>query len=185
MGNKEFYRKYTKSIDETKAHFIERVLERYGVALSDEDYFYLNGKFKGLYKRGNCKTIGYLQMDGYKIWCMYSSEEHLLTTALPSEVGSDFKALLRSYFGRTIMPIVLIIYEYYLNELNTVKKDFSSLKEAAIYYHNNTSFPAIHIWNFKKEDREIAKNHKLFSEIKHILHGTSKRLKLTVLQNNK
>src|SRR5450631_410952 len=92
---------YTERLKNAPIHFAERLKERYGIVITEEEYFeLLKLKFQGLFKKSDTATFGFITYDNTIIYVLKNTVVHLFTTALPPETGTDIKSLIEACFPR-------------------------------------------------------------------------------------
>lgn len=161
------------------AHFIDRVKDRYGLDMTLEEYHALlaSRKYLGYIKKNESNTIGVIKFKGARIWCLYNRDYKLFTTALPREVGTDSRTLVQSCFSRATRGIAFIIHDLVLEEISNERKEFDSIKDAAIYYFSNAKFPSSMIHKYKHGTVPVWK---ICSEIQRIMSGEHPYAKLSL-----
>lgn len=171
-----------KSLQSHKAHFEERLFERYGLVLAEGEYEYLcdhkNKKFTGIVPKSGNKTIGAVVIKGVVVYVLYYvvDDFRCFPTCYPKDLEYNMLSALRSCFGSILEKIALMIYEEYLNECESLP-DFMDEKEAAIYCFNETLFPQLHIEKFKYGTIAPLK---VMAQINRIIKGQHPHVKLTV-----
>ncbi len=182
--NKQLWKDFSRdrkcaSRETAPAHFIERVKERYGLDMTLEEYHALvnSKRYVGCFKKNDYNSIGVIKFKGIRIWCLYNNEYGLFTTALPPEVGTDSRAMATSCFAKAIHNVAFQVHDLILEELERERKDFSSIKEAALYYYSHSKFPSLSIDKYK---HGILPTWRISSEIRRILNGDHSHVKLDV-----
>lgn len=139
------------------SHFTDRLKERYGIEISKEEYFELKKtknirkNYKGYFKSSPQKSVGTIDINGTKVWCIYDSEHKLFVTVLPKETEQDIYQMIYSFFRGKLKPIALEIYKQIEFEVNNTRYDFNSDKEAALHYYGNgnCNFPSLCMDKYK------------------------------------
>lgn len=158
-------------------HFKQRLSERYGIIINEAQYNLLCTWFSPRFSKVTNKTIGSVFIGDVIVWCLFENDLQCLSTAYPQTIETNAEELMYACFGKKLLPVTRVIYEAYAEEKNTIKKDFETAKDAAIWYFANTLFPTMHIDHFKQE---IVSPFKLMYQIRNVLDGSSPYLKLQV-----
>lgn len=175
-----------KTYADHRTHFISRLRDRYNIAMGDDEYDMLcnlqgvRNNFQGVYKKNSNLTVGYISIMGIKIWALYESELRCFKTCYPPEVETDINEMIDACFPRALRYLALFVYEYYLSEKNSINFKFDTIKDAAIYFINNTQFPSLHIELFKHGNVSTIK---IVHQISKILKMRSKHVKLCLVPN--
>lgn len=115
-----------KTIEEIRQHFTDRLRERYGIELSRIDYTDLCANprrffFKGVYKKTNHKSVGYIQIFGQKVLVLYhknQDDDAYFSTAYPIDADQTDEQIMRVCFGQSsLLRIAKIAYKRFLFEL--------------------------------------------------------------------
>ena len=133
--------------------------------------------YRGIFCVNDYNSIGILNLNGIDIICIYSIKHHLFKTALPKEVASDIEFAIFACFKRTIRPIATMIYDDIKAEMNSVRKDFDTIKDAAIYYMQHSKYPAIQIELFKTGN---VSTFRVCHQIQRIVEGRHRTVRLAI-----
>jgi hypothetical protein len=171
-------------------HFILRLKERYGLDMTDEEYYSLNERikasnnnkinreFQGVFKRKRGKSIGYIFFKETKVWVMYDTTYKILITTYPSNVDTDISQCIQSCFSKELRDIAHLIYNDMFKEQKKMSKlKFESDKEAFKHFALNTKYPSLHILLFRGKELDLFK---LCHSIKAVLCLKSKTVQLTL-----
>lgn len=158
-------------------HFRQRLQERYGLDINAVNYDNLYRGFHGVFKKGRDKTIGWVQIDGTKIWALYHPKLKCFSTCYPANIETSISELIYCCFGGSLRELAMLVYNKYLEEDKLVRKVFADDKEAAIWYFENTLFPVLHIDKYKHGE---VKMFKIMGQIKKVLLGSSPYTALTL-----
>ena len=170
-----------KTIEEHKTHFKERLLERYGLTISDDEYFSLRNGFVGLFVKRYDFCVGYVIIQDVKVWVLYGKETKIMHTCYPSNIGYEMEGTIKACFSRPIRHLAFWVYEQYLTEKKSVPFNFETQKDAAIYYFKHTMFPDAHIRQYRGEQPNVFR---LANHIRNILYNKSKFAVLNLQVNN-
>lgn len=154
--------------DTQRTHFIERLKDRYGLIISETEYDLLcNVKgFHGVFAKSGNKTIGWVRVQGIKVWVLRDGEMKRIATCYPPQVEFSDYEMLRSCFGNTGLPLAMAVHSIYKQEAEKLAKiKFDSIKDAAIYFFNKTKFAPLHIDKFKHGSVETYKVAKMIDKI--------------------
>lgn len=179
----EFNFKYKKA----KEHFISRLRERYDYRITEDYYdeiifsirekiYNKSCKFQGKFKKSGTATLGLLEIEDKEIWCIYNSRLGLLTTAMPPNIENNIYEMIQSCFSRPIRPIAYKIYEEIDKELKLERTDFSTIKDAAMYYYEKSIFTSILIAKYKNNISPLRICHTIRSIIDDKHHSISLKL---------
>lgn len=160
-------------------HFSERLKERYGLEITEDDYKLLPKKFKGVFRKNARRTVGCAYIDGRRVWCLLDVDHKCMSTCYPPDIEEDVDSAIRACFGEQLRVIATMIYETYRHERDTVRKDFETEKEAALHYFEHCMFPTLHIDLCKKGSVPMFK---IMHKIRGILDGESFTAKLAVVK---
>ncbi len=169
-----------KTLEEYKLHFQKRLFERYFLTISDEDYFALHSNFVGLFCKSASYTVGYVYIDGVKVFVLYMNELKIMPTCYPDSVGVDPIQTINACFSKPVRGVATWIYEQYLLEKDSIKNNFETKRDAAIFYFSKTKFPDAHIRSYENRFDFF----RLMHQIKNIIDGDSKYAKLTLSLND-
>lgn len=160
-------------------HFLDRLEERYGiVGYSYEELMSLPRE--GLFKTHK-NTICRMMIGRRLAYVLWNGDQGMLKTALPGDIEGDIISALRSCFPNATRPFAEQVYKKLEEELTTAKRDFSTDKEAARYYHDNYIFANELMFQYKgKELKPIF----VCKTIRSILNNESARIKITVAKKD-
>lgn len=172
-----------KSFEDHKQHFIERLLERYSIQLSDGQYekFCNPSRFKGLISKNSTKTIGYIIIKGVKVFVLYNTQLKCYVSCYPADVEHNMASAFRCCFGPAIRRVAFIILWQYMEEVKSLPT-FKTIKDAALYYFEHTMFPQLHIDKYKHGKVEPLR---VMLQINRILNNKNPQVKLTVRKATK
>lgn len=144
-----------KSREECYKHFTDRLIERYNIEITRQEYDDLpNKKVKVLFTKKVQKTIRMIEIKDTEVCALFDSERELFLTCYPTEVFKEMLPTLMACFGKG--PLFLVakqIYEMYIQESETLPV-FSSLKDAGLFFYAtpapNVYFPVLHFMKYKK-----------------------------------
>lgn len=138
--------------EDRKQHFIVRLFERYGIALTGDEYenicTWLNTSNPS---RGSCKYLlkvsrnlrAYsVQIQGKNVLALYSKDLNMFTTALPAENYYEPARMVPKIFRKK--KLVREAVEEYNKVLDTCCReyhDFGDDKKNWDYYSNNCAYP--------------------------------------------
>lgn len=167
------------SFDEQREHFIERLLERYEMTITNKEYDDLcasHGVFHGVFAKQSTKTIGWVLIKGVKVWVLRDGRASRLSTCYPPDIEYSVTSMIRSCFSGMARSLAIQIYRIYLEEhLSISEKQFESVKEAALYFFSKTKFAPLHIDRYKHKALNTAK---VCVMIGRILSGTSEYVEI-------
>lgn len=133
---------------EYKNHFKERLFERHGIEITDKQYNDLCSEFTVIIKTGTNKSFGYITINNHKIWCLRYMDNHTLVTVYSQNYDNcSVYEMIRVCIRRKARNHAYLLYQQYLNEWISAPK-FENVKDAAIYFINNTEFKTLHIDHF-------------------------------------
>lgn len=168
-----------KQFDDNRRHFIERLKERYGIEISNAYYDILRFQFKGKFKKNGNRTLGFVFVDGIKIWCLYLSEAKCLATAYPAEIEFDINELIKACFPIPVRHFAMSAYETYLEEKKSIPAQFGSEKQAALYLFSKTLFPSLHMDNYKYGSVDMFK---VIGAIRNLITGHSSYIEYKIVR---
>lgn len=164
----------SNSVDEQREHFISRLYERYNISINKDEYESLcnpHGVFHGAFSKQGRKTIGWLLINGTKVWVLRDGGSNMLSTCYPPIVEHDDMEMIRSCFGGITRLVALQLYEIYAKEWEKITKmQFESIKDAAVYFFSKTYFPPLHIEKYKNG---FVRTVRVANMIAKILYGES------------
>lgn len=168
-----------KPYDEQREHFIERLLERYNIEISTDEYdSLLSERFHGVFTKRGHKTIGWMIIKGVKVWVLRHKDDATLPTCYPPDVEHSQESMIRACFSGLSRRTAFLIYNLYIKEDKRVSKlKFDTVKDAAIYFFGKTKFAPLHIDKFK---HGAIKTYRLANIIDNILIGTSTHVTLSL-----
>lgn len=169
-----------KQLDEHRKHFIERLKERYDIDITEKQYNELcnlkTSKYKGILSKSSNSTIGIAKIKNQEVWVLYNSKTKCFSTCYPSDIETNIESAFRASFGSVVRRIAKVIFDAYLLEKENLPT-FEEIKDAALYYFNNTMFPQLHIESFKHGS---VSNMKIMQQINRILNNSHPHVKIDV-----
>lgn len=170
---------YIKTRQQHWEHFRSRFKHRYGFTIFEQEYDNLFDNFHGLFSKTRGKTIGWTIVRGVKVWVLYIAHAKAMATCYPPEIETDIEQLIFSCYGKSLRKVAMRIYQDYVEEDKTVRKDFADKKEAALHYFENTLFPTLHIEKYEFGSVGLFK---VMEQIRHIINGTSHHITIKVVR---
>jgi hypothetical protein len=176
----------TRSDEEQRDHFLERLWERYGIVISNEEYInYCNahGIFHGAFSKNKKKTIGWIFINETKVWVLRDGELNRLATCYPPIIEHSDCEMIKACFTGVARMAAMQIYEMYLLESAKISKmKFDSVKDAAIFFFSKTKFAPLHIDKYK---HGAPRTVRVASLIGKTLTGASEYIELSLKRKSK
>lgn len=166
-------------------HFIDRLKERYGLDISQEEYDELNRKqeFRSMFQKGSGSLIVELFYKGRRIMAIFNKKSQILTTALPEACWTDDDQLIRAMLPGRQWPLALKIKQIILDDVNRGNiSDFPTKKEAAMYAYSNLMFPTLFL---EKYEFGQVRPEKIACEVRKILDDKHDYATVALVKRNK
>ncbi len=178
-------KEYRFDFDYSRQHFIQRLFERYAITLTGEEYDELHSMpnrqkqriWRGCFLNGYSTSIGILKLKGMEVVCVYDSKNHVFRTALPIETAHSVESAILACFKKQQHAVAFLVYEKIKVELQNECKDFDNIKDAAMYYYENSNYPSLLISCFKHGKFDAFA---VCRQIQKIIDGTHSKVRLTL-----
>lgn len=147
--------KLVKSADAHRQHFKQRLSERFGMKITDEEYDAKceilsnggknvknpeNGGIHGIRKSSN-RVLYRMELRGRKMLVLFDNPTKSLSTVYPPECIESTEELLKAIFPRMLWNLAISVFRSISQDIEEkAKMHFDTNKEAAMYMVNHTPF---------------------------------------------
>lgn len=169
----------SKTFEEYRTHFKYRLLERYGIEITDDEYKDLlkENKFRHLFSKTRSKVIGRIDIKGKMVYVLKMTQyEDAYATCYPGSLEESINGAIRACFSPYVRSVAHVLCNEYLKEHDSIGI-YETIKEAALDLEEKTLFFSNHMSRIRQGKLDVFR---LMNTIRKIIDNDHPRLKICV-----